>query len=107
MTEEQYQQQLEWALQVIQHEVVMAYPNVLETPDPDGLKLMEGQALQLEECARRLREEKRKHLEENRAAGEGIFGTLHDDDNDELVSTNTRALEGQSKITAKGRRLRE
>lgn len=85
----------------------MAYPNLLDTPDINGLTLVEQQAARLEEYSRKAREEKRKHLEENRVAGEGISSTQHDNKDDELLGTNIGAWRGKSKITIEARRQRD
>lgn len=51
VTEEEYQQQLEQPLQVSQHEVIMAYPNVLDIPNPNCMSLRAIKAKRLEEYA--------------------------------------------------------
>lgn len=81
----------------------MVYPNVLDVPNPNALTIEEIQSKRLEEYSRQTKKAKRRHLKENRVAGEGTYGTHHD----ELLGTSIGALRGQSKIATKARRQRE
>lgn len=80
----------------------MAYSNVLDVPNPDGLTQQVIQARRLEEYTRKAMEEKWRRMDENRSIGEGMYGTWHDDD--ELLGMNTGTIRGQSKIVVEARR---
>lgn len=108
-TEEKAQRQLEQAMLISQHKVVIPYPNVLTCIDADlqGLTLRKRQVVRLKKYTRRQQTERHRHAEEIHRAREDTSGTHEHDEEDELLRGNTRALRGQSKIVAEGRRQRE
>lgn len=81
-------------MQISQHDVVMAYPNVLMDTDVDlhGLTQREWQPARLKEYVKRHEEKRRKHAEEMCAAREGISGTDEHDEEEELLGGNIGAL---------------
>lgn len=85
----------------------MAYLNVLDTSDPDGMSLREIQARRLKENTRKAREEKCRCTEEMRAAYEGMSRTHEHNEEEELLGVNTGVLRSQLQIEAEGQRLRE
>lgn len=61
------------------------------------MSLREIQARRFKKYARKAKEEKRKYLEENRAAAKSSFGAHNDEDNEQLCAS-TGSLRDLSKI---------